>query len=60
MVLMKTLEEIERDTIIRIANEKQNQILDESVKPGVDCSQFVEEWNYFRSLRDGLEKEREN
>ena len=55
--MKRTIKEIEHDALLRIIDEKQKKILEESMKPGVESSQFVEEWNFFRSIRDGLKKE---
>jgi len=45
MTMMKNIEEIERDVEFQILNNRQTQILEESTKNGVECSQFVKEWS---------------
>jgi len=53
---MKSVDEIERDSTFKILDEKQEQILLASMKPGVVCSDFVEEWNECQKLREELKK----
>ena len=53
---MKTVEEIERKSTIRIADEKQKQILEESIVGEVSQKQ-VEDWNFFVSLMEKLKNE---
>lgn len=53
---MKSIEEIERDATLKILDEIQEQILNASMKPGVVCSDFVEEWEKCRKIRDEVKR----
>ena len=54
---MKSVKEIERDTVIRIADEKQDEILKKSMKTAQITDSELDEWYYFGRLRDKLKKE---
>lgn len=53
---MKSIEEVERDVTLKILDEKQEQILMDSVKPGVECSDFVATWENCQKLREEVKR----
>lgn len=52
---MKSVEEIERDAVLKLMDEKQEQILVASMKKGAVCSDFVEEWCRCQKIRTEIE-----
>jgi len=54
---MKTIEEIERDVEFQILDKLQTDILFESTRDGVECSQYVKDWNANIIRMDELKKQ---